>query len=239
MSDLNETKDAEDQNVDITTKDTEVVSDAIGSKDAETQVDTTKDGETGDLNNKDAEDQNVDLATKDGEVVVEALSNKDGELSSTKDIGDPESEFKDPESDKDGESGDLNDKDGETQEQIFQKDAEMSDIASRSKDTETETKDPEGDGAKDGESDLLNLFKGAGVGVMASVPRTVTPFEPLTQRDIRIQAPTMLSDIIRQQDAVAQLNQALAQAMSMPHGDKPSGRALNSLFGSLLNEKAV
>ena len=115
----------------------------------------------------------------------------------------------------------------------------MSDIAAGSKDTETEIKDPEGDGAKDGENDLLNLFKGAGVGAMASVPRTVTPFEPLTQRDIRIQAPTMLSDIVRQRDAVAQLNQALAQAMATPYGDKPSGRALNSLFDSLLNENAV
>ena len=167
------------------------------------------------------------------------FSSKDGERANTKDIGDPESESKDPESDKDGESGDLNDKDGETQEQIFQKDAEMSDIAAGSKDTETEIKDPEGDGAKDGENDLLNLFKGAGVGAMASVPRTVTPFEPLTQRDIRIQAPTMLSDIVRQRDAVAQLNQALAQAMATPYGDKPSGRALNSLFDSLLNENAV
>ena len=114
----------------------------------------------------------------------------------------------------------------------------MSDIATGSKDTETETKDPEGDGAKDGENDLLNLFKGAGVGAMASVPRTVTPFD-MTQRDIRIQAPTMLSDIVRQQDAVAQLNQAYALAMATPYGDKPSGRALNSLFGSLLNEKVM
>ena len=71
----------------------------------------------------------------------------------------------------------------------------MSDIATGSKDTETETKDPEGDGAKDGENDLLNLFKGAGVGAMAELPRTVTPFD-MTQRDIRIQAPTMLSDIV-------------------------------------------
>ena len=253
-----DTTEAEQKDKDLT----ESVNASIGNKDGEDSIgDTTKDGEEetdatkdgedqSDLNKtKDAEDESGVIATKDTEVISDVIGSKDGENQSdttkdgetanTKDISNPESELKDPESDKDGETGDLNNKDAETQEQIFQKDAEMSDIATGSKDTETETKDPEGDGAKDGENDLLNLFKGAGVGAMASVPRTVTPFEPLTQRDIRIQAPTMLSDIIRQQDAVAQLNQALAQAMSMPHGDKPSGRALNSLFDSLLNEKAV
>ena len=240
---------------------TESVNASIGNKDGEDSIgDTTKDGEEeaaatkdgedqSDLNKtKDAEDEFGVIATKDTEVISDVIGSKDGENQSdttkdgetanTKDISNPESELKDPESDKDGESGDLNDKDGETQEQIFQKDAEMSDFAAGNKDTETETKDPEGDGAKDGENDLLNLFKGAGVGAAASVPRTVTPFD-MTQRDIRIQAPTMLSDIVRQQDAVAQLNQALARAMATPYGDKPSGRALNSLFDSLLNEKAV
>ena len=209
------TKDGEEET--DATKDGEDQADDSGSKDAEEQSDLNE--------TKDAEDESDVIATKDTEVISDVIGSKDGESQA--------------DTTKDGESGDLNDKDGETQEQIFQKDAEMSDIAAGSKDTETEIKDPEGDGAKDGENDLLNLFKGAGVGAMASVPRTVTPFEPLTQRDIRIQAPTMLSDIVRQRDAVAQLNQALAQAMATPYGDKPSGRALNSLFDSLLNENAV
>jgi hypothetical protein len=71
---------------------------------------------------------------------------------------------------------------------------------------------------------------------MAALPTMAQqPFAPLTQQSIRIQAPEMLPDIVKQQDAVAQL----VTALSTPYGTKPSGRALNSLFGSLLNEKAV
>jgi hypothetical protein len=95
-----------------------------------------------------------------------------------------------------------------------------------------------GDGPGDGPGDNGGDGLG-GTGMLTALAALPTmaqqPFAPLTQQSIRIQAPEMLPDIVKQQDAVAQL----ASALSMPHGDKPSGRALNSLFGSLLNEKAV
>lgn len=55
-------------------------------------------------------------------------------------------------------------------------------------------------------------------------------FTPVSGKNIRIQAPEMLPDIVRQQDAVAQL----IKAISTPYGTKPSGQQLNGLFDRLL-----
>ena len=59
-------------------------------------------------------------------------------------------------------------------------------------------------------------------------------FTPAPGKDIRIQAPEMLPDIIgQQQDAVAQLMKAL----STPYGTKPSGQQLNGLFERILQDQ--
>lgn len=92
--------------------------------------------------------------------------------------------------------------------------------------TGTGSGDGAGDGDGLGKAGMLTAF--APLATMAA-----QPFEPLTQRSIRIQAPEMLPDIVGQQDAVAQL----MRAISTPYGTKPSGQQLNGLFDRILQDQ--
>lgn len=87
-----------------------------------------------------------------------------------------------------------------------------------------------GDGTGDGDG-LGRTGMLAGFAPLATM--AAQPFEPLTQRSIRIQAPEMLPDIVGQQDAVAQL----MKAISTPYGTKPSGQQLNGLFDRILQDQ--
>jgi hypothetical protein len=77
----------------------------------------------------------------------------------------------------------------------------------------------------------VGLLLGATGGGQAPALRE---FTPAPGKDIRIQAPEMLPDIVgRQQDAVAQL----MRAISAPYATKPSGQQLNGLFERILQDQ--
>ena len=83
-----------------------------------------------------------------------------------------------------------------------------------------------GAGSGDGTGDGDGLDGTGMLTTLAALPTMAQQQgDPFSTFDIRIQAPEMLPDVVRQQDAVAQL----ASALSMPHGDKPSGRALTKI----------